>query len=80
MLPVPRPPFVYTGTLFVVLPVLTSALLAEAVQSVPMFLETLSAVFQELHVHGYTFAWFDRVPSAAAPPLSYYAMSRLMGV
>ena len=70
--------------LFVVLPPLTSALLAEAVQKVPLFLETLTAVFQDLHVHGYGFAWFDRVPPELVPPgqlsLSFYAMTRALGM
>jgi GNAT superfamily N-acetyltransferase len=81
MRPVPKKTVVYAGTLFVVLPPLTGSLVAEAVAGVPLFLETLSAVFQELHVHGCAFAWFDRVPPVeGAAPLYYYAMSGLMGV
>jgi len=80
MRPVPRSPVVYTGALFVVLPVLTGTLLAQTAERVPMFLETLSEVFQGLHLHGYTFAWFDRVPANTPSPLSYYAMARLLGI
>lgn len=84
--PVARTPEVHAGTLFVVLPALTTARLAEAVQSVPGFLEILSDVFQGLFVHGYGFAWFDRVPAGGGSAdgglsgLSYYAMVRQMGV
>ena len=82
--PVPRHRVVHAGMLFVALPPLTSTLLAEAVQKVPLFLETLTAVFQDLHVHGYGFAWFDRVPPELVPPgqpsLSFYAMTRALGM
>ena len=81
--PIPRHRVVHSGTLFVLLPPFTSALLAQAVQEVPLFLETLTAVFQDLHVHGYGFGWFDRVAPGIAPAgqaLSAYAMVRQLGV
>lgn len=82
--PVPRHALAHAGTLFVLLPPLTPALLARAVQEVPLFLETLTAVFQDLHVHGYGFGWFDRLPPPLVPPgtpaLSAYAMVRQLGV
>ena len=82
--PVPRHRVSHAGTLFVLLPHLTSVLLGRAVQEVPLFLETLTAVFQDLHVHGYGFGWFDRVApgiaAAGGQPLSAYAMVRQLGV
>jgi GNAT superfamily N-acetyltransferase len=82
--PIPRHRVVHAGTLFVTLPPFTASLLAEAAQQVPLFLETLTAVFQDLHVHGYGFGWFDRVPPAFAAPggpqLSFYAMVPQLGV
>jgi GNAT superfamily N-acetyltransferase len=80
--PVHRTPPSYTGTLFFVLPSLTADVIAQSSHDVPRFLEILAAAFQDLHLHGYAFAWFDRVPEAAAGArtLWYYAMARLLGL
>jgi GNAT superfamily N-acetyltransferase len=80
--PARRTPESYTGTLFVVLPSLTAELIGESARDVPRFLDVLSDAFQDLHLHGYAFAWFDRVPQAAAGgrTLWYYAMARLLGL
>jgi GNAT superfamily N-acetyltransferase len=80
-LPVRRPGIVYSGALSVVLPPFTTAALAQAMQSVPRFLETLHAAFEELFLHGYGFAWFDRLPEAAGSrPLWYHVMTRSFAV
>ncbi|OHD68007.1 MAG: hypothetical protein A2177_07855 [Spirochaetes bacterium RBG_13_68_11] len=85
-LPVRRPGIVYSGALSVVLPPFTTATLTHAMQTVPRFLETLYAAFDELFLHGYGFAWFDRLPGrdAEGPPSGgpegrpfwHYVMSR----
>ncbi len=80
-LPVRRPDVVYAGALSVVLPPFTTATLAHAMQSVPRFLDTLYAAFEELCLHGYGFAWIDRLPGRDAEGYDgrgfwYYAMSR----
>lgn len=80
--PVRRVPASYTGTLFVVLPPLAADVIAESARDVPRFLETLAEAFQDLHLYGYAFAWFDRVPQEAGGgrTLWYYAMARLLGL
>ena len=65
-LPIRRPDIVYSGALSVVLPPFTTVTLAQAMQAVPRFLETLYAAFEELFLHGYGFAWFDRLPGRDA--------------
>jgi len=80
-LPVRRPDTVYSGPLSVVLPPFTTTTLAQAMQAVPRFLETLYAAFEELFLHGYGFAWFDRLPeSPESRPFWYYVMSRSFAV
>ena len=81
--PSPRRGVVYTGPLTVLLPDLTSASLAEAGERDPEFLATLSSVFHSLSVHGYGFAWFDRLDPAAVPsdrPRCYYIMKRVLAL
>jgi GNAT superfamily N-acetyltransferase len=80
-LPLRRPGTVYSGPLAVVLPPFTTATLTQAMQSVPRFLETLHAAFEELFLHGYGFAWFDRLPGAPeGRPAWYYVMTRSFAV
>lgn len=89
-LPVRRPELVYSGALSVVLPPFTTATLAQAMQAVPRFLETLHAAFEELFLHGYGFAWFDRLPASPGGPTAdrdhggrlfwYYVMTRSFAV
>jgi hypothetical protein len=81
---------VYSGAHSVVLPPFTTTTLAHAMQAVPRFLETLYAAFEELFLHGYGFAWFDRVHGRDAEgrlpelpegrPFWYYVMSRSFAV
>ena len=66
-LPVRRAAVAYSGALSVVLPPFTTATLSQAVQTVPRFLETLYAAFEELVLHGYGFAWFARLEPPADP-------------
>ena len=71
--PARRAGIVYSGPLAVVLPTLTTTTLSHAMQTVPRFLETLYAAFEELVVHGYGFAWFARRDPR---PGHYYVMAR----
>jgi GNAT superfamily N-acetyltransferase len=78
--PVPREKVVYSGPLAVVLPELDAETLAEAGRD---FLSTLYSAFHGLYIHGYGFAWFDRLParlSSAEGPLFYYVMNRVLGL
>ncbi|MCX7029287.1 MAG: GNAT family N-acetyltransferase [Spirochaetes bacterium] len=85
-LPIRRPGIVYSGALSVVLPPFTTATLTHAMQAVPRFLETLYTAFEELFIHGYGFAWFDRLHGGQGTDehggrqFWYYAMSRSFAV
>ena len=80
-LPVHRRGIVYSGALTVVLPPFTTVTLGHALQSVPRFLETLYAAFEDLFLHGYGFAWFDRLPGdPESRPFWYYVMTRSFAV
>ena len=77
--PVPREKVVYSGPLSVALPELDAEALAEAGKD---FLPTLYSVFHALFIHGYGFAWFDRLPARLVPrgePPFYYVMNRVLG-
>jgi GNAT superfamily N-acetyltransferase len=81
--PVPRKGVVYSGPLSVVLPDITSEDLTRAVDGVPRFLETMHSVFQQLFLHGYGFAWFDRLArgvSSEPGPSCYYVMAKVLAV
>jgi hypothetical protein len=77
--PMPRAPLVYSGPLSLVLPDLDADALAEAQRRTPGFVATLYSAFHALHVHGYGFAWFDRlsVPTGDAGAW-YYVMKRIV--
>jgi hypothetical protein len=82
MRPVPRA-LAYSGALSVVLPDLDSDGLAAAAEEDPQLIPALYAAFQGLHVHGYEFAWFDRLPELIAPagmPCWYYIMKRVVSI
>lgn len=73
----------YSGPLSVVLPDLDADTVASAAAADPRFLPALYEAFQGLHVHGYEFAWFDRLPGPAAPvgaPCWYYVMKRVVSL
>ncbi len=79
----PRQGIVYSGPLSVLLPDLTADLLADAARADPRFLATLFDVFHALYLHGYGFAWFDRLPSRLVPEggaRCYYVMNRLLAL
>jgi GNAT superfamily N-acetyltransferase len=81
--PVPRSNIVYRGALSVLLPDLTSDSLVEADTRDPSYLSTLYMVFHTLSLHGYDFAWFDRLLPTAAPaggPRCYYVMKRVLAL
>ena len=81
--PVPRRKVVYSGPLSMLLPELTRDSLVEADARDPDFLPTLYQVFHALFLHGYDFAWFDRLPPSAAPsggPHCYYIMRRVLAL
>jgi hypothetical protein len=74
-------PLAWSGPLSVVLPDLDADSIAAAAEADPDFIATLYSAFHGLHLHGYEFAWFDRLPQSAAPagaPLWYYIMKRVM--
>jgi hypothetical protein len=79
--PVAREHVTYSGPLSVLLPDLDSESLGESSRQHPGFLPTLYAAFHALHVHGYGFAWFDRLSGGTGPPDAprfYYLMRRTM--
>ena len=81
--PLPRRKVVYSGPLSLLLPELTSDSLVEADRRDPSFLSTLYQVFHGLFLHGYDFAWFDRLPPSASPPggpRCYYIMRRVLAL
>jgi GNAT superfamily N-acetyltransferase len=82
-MPILRRKVVYSGPLSVSLPELDADALAEAETRDPPFLTTMYSVFHELFIHGYGFAWFDRLPDRLAPPGGppfYYVMNRVLGL
>jgi hypothetical protein len=80
-LPLRRQGIVYSGALSVVLPPFTTVTLGHALQAVPRFLETLYTAFEDLFLHGYGFAWFDRLPgNPQSRPHWYYVMTRSFAV
>lgn len=81
--PMPRQKIVYSGPLSILLPDLTSDALVDADLRDPSFLPTLYHVFHTLFLHGYDFAWFDRLSPSAAPtdgPRCYYVMKRVLAL
>ena len=81
--PLPRPKVVYSGPLSILLPELTRDTLVEVDARDAGFLPTLYQVFHALSLHGYEFAWFDRLPPSAAPPggpRCYYIMRRVLAL
>jgi len=79
--PMPRARVSYSGPLSVLLPDLDGEALAAAEERDPSFLTLLYDTFHALHVHGYGFAWFDRLSDAGAEPghpACYYAMKRVV--
>jgi hypothetical protein len=81
--PLPRLKVVYSGPLSILLPELTRDSLVEADARDPEFLPTLYKVFHGLFLHGYDFAWFDRLPPSAASsggPQCYYIMKRVLAL
>lgn len=79
--PVPRRNVTYSGPLSVLLPDLDGEALAAAEERDPSFLALLYDVFHSLHVHGYGFAWFDRLSTGIVRPGSpscYYIMKSVV--
>jgi hypothetical protein len=78
-----RARLVYSGPLSVLLPDLDSDALARARESAPGYIATLFSAFHSLHVHGYEFAWFDRLPGPGTDPEAprwYYIMKRIVAL
>ncbi len=77
--PVPRQRLVYSGPLSVLLPELDGVGLSSLAAGDPSFLPAVHSAFQALFLHGYGFAWFDRLPDGmASGPGCHYIMSRTM--
>jgi hypothetical protein len=81
--PRPRHDVIYAGPLSVLLPEMSAEALGDAGARDPELLSALWSVFHSLSVHGYGFAWFDRldpaVNTSGAPPC-YYVMKRLISL
>jgi hypothetical protein len=76
-----RPHVSYTGPLSVLLPGLDGEKIGELGRRFPDFLPVLYAAFHTLKLHGYGFAWFDRLAGSAGTPgepFFYYLMRRTM--
>jgi hypothetical protein len=76
--PIPRARVAYSGPLSILLPELSSDTLATAAGE-PGYLSALFDAFHALHVHGYSFAWFDRLPGSVlsrGSPAYFYVMKR----
>jgi hypothetical protein len=79
--PKPRARLVYSGPLSLVLPDLDSDALAEAGRRDLGFIDTLYSAFHALHVHGYGFAWFDRLSVSPGNAAAwYYVMNRVIAL
>ncbi len=79
--PSPRPRLVYSGALSILLPELDNKGLSDLSAADPSFLSTIHEAFQALFLHGYGFAWFDRLPSNPADtPGWYYVMNRTLAL
>jgi hypothetical protein len=79
--PTPRARLVYSGPLSLVLPELDSDALTEAQRRDPGFIATLYSAFHALHVHGYGFAWFDRLTASPGDAGAwYYVMKRVVAL
>ena len=85
--PKPRSRLVYSGPLSILLPDFDGDSLSRASEQDPGFIATLYSAFHSLHVHGYEFAWFDRLPPSDAQPEAqargaaprwYYVMKRVV--
>lgn len=80
--PVPRAGLVFSGPLTVLLPRFTNSSLRRAVDATPGFLMIVYGAFERLFLHGYHFAWFDRLRDEEATPAPvdgascYYVMKR----
>ncbi len=73
----------YSGPLSVVLPDLDGEALSAAAAADPAVIALLYSLFHDLHVHGYEFAWFDRLPGSLAregEPPWYYVMKRVVSL
>jgi len=78
-----RRPLAYSGPLSLILPDLDTDSIAAEAEADPSFISTLYSAFHGLHLHGYEFAWFDRLPGNGAPagaPCWYYLMKRVLSL
>jgi hypothetical protein len=81
--PLPRRDVVYAGPLSVLLPEMSAEALGDAGARDPELLPALWSVFHALSIHGYDFAWFDRLDPALNPsgtPPCYYIMKSLISL
>ncbi len=76
--PIHRTRVSYAGPLSVLLPEMSAEGLSRAAADAG-FLSVIWDAFHTLSAHGYSFAWFDRLPSRGRPagaPLCFYLMKR----
>jgi hypothetical protein len=76
-----RSGLVYSGPLSVLVPDIDAAALTRIRRQDPDVIATVYSAFHSLHIHGYGFAWFDKLSPAAAPgepSYWYYVMNRVV--
>ncbi|HTZ50377.1 MAG TPA: hypothetical protein VMF68_01905 [Spirochaetia bacterium] len=80
--PVMREDLRFSGPLCVALPDLDSEDLSRLSDRQPEVIAILHDAFRALHLHGYEFAWFDRLAGAARPGGAswYYLMKRVVSL
>ena len=81
--PVVRAGLRFTGPLCVALPDIDPDGLSRLADSDPAAISTLHGAFQSLHIHGYEFAWFDRLQGTAEAPGAprwYYLMKHIVSL
>lgn len=81
--PVVRSDLRFSGPLCVALPDIDVDGLSALSGRAPEVIATIHSAFQSLHVHGYEFAWFDRLkdaPPGAGAARWYYLMARIVSL
>jgi len=81
--PVVRTGLRFSGPLCVALPDIDADGLSLLADREPAVIALLHRAFQSLHIHGYEFAWFDRLkgaPEAPGAPRWYYLMKHIVSL
>jgi hypothetical protein len=81
--PVHRVDLPFSGPLCVALPDMDADGIGTLAERDPDLIAMVHSVFQSLHVHGYEFAWFDRLTGASEAPGAprwYYLMKHIVSL